>query len=292
MAAEFVQVTKAEAGQKLVRFLERRVDGAVPRSAIMRWIRKGNVRVDKGRCKPFDLVKEGQTVRIPPYKAEETAQHKKLPELPIIYEDDNYLAVCKPAGLPTQGGTGHDDSVADRLLSMFADAHYKPAPAHRLDRDTSGVILAGKSHQGQKDLSDFFAEHGEGGKFYLAEVEGRWPEEDWVELHDKMEKSGSKGREKVVVGSGKDASSSVCPVTIGEKSSLLIVKLHTGRTHQIRVQLSSRGFPIAGDVKYGGQNGKMKLHCLRIDTPWFSVGCLPDWEKLPDISDHYFDKHA
>ncbi|WP_421903303.1 RluA family pseudouridine synthase [Maridesulfovibrio sp.] len=288
MAAEFVQVTKAEAGQKLVRFLERRVDGAVPRSAIMRWIRKGNVRVDKGRCKPFDLVKEGQTVRIPPYKAEETPQHKKLPALPVIYEDENYLAVCKPAGLPTQGGSGHDDSVADRLLSMFADAPYKPAPAHRLDRDTSGVILCGKSHQGQKNLSDFFAEHGEGGKFYLAEVEGHWGYGNWIKLRDKMEKRGPKGREKVVVGSGKDALSSVCPIRVGKKSSMLVVKLHTGRTHQIRVQLSSRGFPILGDVKYGGQKGMMKLHCLRIETPWFTACCPPDWDGLPDISDHYF----
>lgn len=287
MSAEFVKVTKAEAGQKLVRFLERRVNGAVPRSAVMRWIRKGNVRVDKGRCKPFDLVKEGQTVRIPPYQAEKT-QRRSLPTLPIIYEDDNFLAVCKPAGLPTQGGTGHDDSVVDRLLSMFADAPYRPAPAHRLDRDTSGVILAGKSHQGQKDLSDFFAEHGEGGKFYLAQVEGEWPNEDWTELRDKMEKRGPKGREKVVVGSGKDALSAVCPVKVGAKASLLLVKLHTGRTHQIRVQLSSRGFPIVGDGKYGAKKGRMKLHCLRIETNWFTASCLPDWGKLPDISDHYF----
>ncbi|WP_319764264.1 RluA family pseudouridine synthase [Maridesulfovibrio sp.] len=287
MAAEFVEVTKAEAGQKLVRFLERRVDSAVPRSAIMRWIRKGNVRVDKGRCKPFDLVKEGQTVRIPPYQAEET-KGKKLPALPIIYEDDDYLAVCKPAGLPTQGGTGHEDSVADRLLSMFADAPYKPAPAHRLDRDTSGVILAGKSHKGQKNLSVFFAEHGEGGKYYLAEVDGCWPHDDWTELRDMMEKRGPKGREKVVVGSGKEAVSSVCTVKKGEKASLLIVKLHTGRTHQIRVQLSSRGFPIIGDSKYGGKNGSMKLHCLRIETPWFTAFCSPDWDSLPEISECYF----
>ncbi|WP_415713749.1 RluA family pseudouridine synthase [Maridesulfovibrio sp.] len=282
MAAEFVTVTKSEAGQKLIRFLERRVGGAVPRSAIMRWIRKGNVRVDKGRCKPFDLVKEGQAVRIPPYQAEET-KLKQLPALPIIYEDDDYLAVCKPAGLPTQGGTGHDDSVADRLLSMFADAAYKPAPAHRLDRDTSGVILAGKSHQGQKMLSDFFADHGEGGKFYLAQVEGRWPHEGRTELRDKLEKRGAKGREKVFAGAGKDALSSVYPVEAGEKSSLLMVRLHTGRTHQIRVQLSSRGFPIIGDVKYGGRKGKMRLHCLCIKTPWFEAACPPDWKDTVPI---------
>ncbi|TIH17063.1 RluA family pseudouridine synthase [Marinifilum sp. JC120] len=288
MAAEFVKVTKQESGQKLVRFLERRVGSDVPRSAIMRWIRKGNVRVDKGRCKPFDLVKEGQIVRIPPYKADET-QQKKLPALPLIYEDENYLAVCKPAGLPTQGGTGHDDSVADRLLSMFADAPYKPAPAHRLDRDTSGVILAGKSHQGQKNLSDFFAEHGEGGKYYLAQVEGSWDQEGWTELRDKMEKRGPKGREKVEVGSGKEAVSSVCPVKTGEKTSLLIVRLHTGRTHQIRVQLSSRGFPIVGDTKYGGKQGKMKLHCLRIETPWFVAACPSDWDNQPDISEYFFE---
>ncbi|WP_415719595.1 RluA family pseudouridine synthase [Maridesulfovibrio sp.] len=287
MAAEFVEVTKAEAGQKLVRFLERRVGSDVPRSAIMRWIRKGNVRVDKGRCKPFDLVREGQIVRIPPYHAEDF-QQKHLPALSIVYEDDNYLAVCKPAGIPTQGGSGHDDSVADRLLSMFAEASYKPAPAHRLDRDTSGVILAGKSHQGQKNLSDFFAEHGEGGKFYLAQIEGRWPQECWTDLRDKMEKHGPKGREKMQVGSGKEALSSVVPLDVGRDKSLLMVKLHTGRTHQIRVQLSSRGFPIVGDAKYGVAIGRMKLHCLRIKTPWFTASCLPDWDNIPDIPDHIF----
>ncbi|WP_432738196.1 RluA family pseudouridine synthase [Maridesulfovibrio sp. FT414] len=289
MPVEYVTVTGAESGQKLVRFLERRLGSDVPRSAIMRWIRKGNVRVDKGRCKPFDLVEEGQVVRIPPHgEQDETAV--RLPPLPILFEDSDYIAVFKPAGLATQGGTGHTDSVVDRLKSMFADSPYKPAPAHRLDRDTSGVLLAGKSHQGQKNLSDFFAGHGEGGKLYLVQVQGKWPHAGWIELRDLMEKSGPRGREIVHVGAGREAGSSVCPVESGEAVSTLVVRLHTGRTHQIRVQLSSRGFPVAGDVKYGGNAGVMRLHCWRIVTPWFSAECLPEWMKaLPDSFDQTCD---
>ncbi|WP_320171094.1 RluA family pseudouridine synthase [Maridesulfovibrio sp.] len=276
MSAEFVTVTAAESGLKLVRFLERRVGGHVPRSAVMRWIRKGNVRVDKGRCKPFDLVREGQVVRIPPYESQEET-FLKLPALPILYEDDDYLAVCKPAGLPSQGGTGHTDSVAARLASMFADSPYRPAPAHRLDRDTSGVLLAGKSHSGQKNLSEFFADHAAVGKYYLAKVKGKWPHEETVELEDLLEKSGSDGHEKIHAGAGKIALCSVSPVKVEAGTSILAVKLHTGRTHQIRVQLSSRGFPVLGDAKYGGGKGAMKLHCCRIETPWFTAECLPEW---------------
>ncbi|MBI9110731.1 RluA family pseudouridine synthase [Maridesulfovibrio ferrireducens] len=284
MPAEFVTVTSAEAGQKLVRFLERRVDGEVPRSAVMRWIRKGNVRVDKGRCKPFDLVKEGQIVRIPPYRADEPAEKVSREPLEIIYEDENYLAINKPAGLPSQGGTGHDDSVVDRLLSMYADFPFKPAPAHRLDRDTSGVLLAGKSHHGQRALSDMFAS-GEGGKYYLALVRGDWISEGagddgWVEMHDLLEKKEENGNEKMVTGSGKEAHASVLSLGKLENQTLLLIKLHTGRTHQIRVQLSSRGFPIIGDSKYGGGNGAMKLHCWRIETPWFTAQCSPHWDDV------------
>ncbi|WP_031483093.1 RluA family pseudouridine synthase [Maridesulfovibrio frigidus] len=289
MPAELVTVTSAEAGQKLVRFLERRVDGTVPRAAVMRWIRKGYVRVDKGRRKPFDLVKEGQIVRIPPYKADEVAEKVQRAPLEILYEDDDYVAVLKPAGLPSQGGTGHDDSVVDRLLSMYADSPFKPAPAHRLDRDTSGVLLSGKSHRGQKALSDMFA-NGEGGKFYIAEVNGSWvpdvrSESSWTEMRDLLEKSGEAGKERMVTGSGKEALASVLPLSIGDDRSILLVQLHTGRTHQIRVQLSSRGFPIAGDAKYGGSKGAMKLHCWRIATPWFTAQCLPLWDGVEKWKD-------
>lgn len=277
MSAEFVKVTRAESGQKLVRFLERRVGSDIPRSAVMRWIRKGNVRVDKGRCKPFDLVKEGQVVRIPPHGTSEK-KSVKLPPLKIIYEDADYLAVYKPAGLPTQGGTGHEDSIAARLLSMYSDLPYKPAPAHRLDRDTSGVLLAGKSHEGQKNLSDMFSA-GKGGKYYLAVVSGCWLYSEWHDLHDFIEKSGRPGQEKVVTGQGKEALSSVFPLQCGKDKSILLIRLHTGRMHQIRAQLSSRGFPIWGDVKYGStQTGPMLLHCWRIETEWFIAESLPQWD--------------
>ena len=172
---------------------------------------------------------------------------------------------------------------------MYADSPFKPAPAHRLDRDTSGVLLSGKSHRGQKALSDMFA-NGEGGKFYLVEVKGRWVSDDdsegsWTKMRDLLEKSGEAGKEIMVTGSGKEALASVLSLSIGDDSSILLVRLHTGRTHQIRVQLSSRGFPIAGDAKYGGGKGAMKLHCWRIATPWFTAKCLPLWDGVEKLKD-------
>lgn len=285
MPASFVTVTREESGQKLVRFLERRVGDSVPRSAIMRWIRKGDVRVDKGRKKPFDLVKEGQSVRIPPYKStssEKNIRSASAQPLKIIYEDNDILAVYKPCGLPSQDGSGHDDSVASRLKSIYADKVFTPAPAHRLDRDTSGVLLCGKSHTGLKALSEAFQRR-ETDKFYLTEVAGRFDEKDWIVVHDRMEKKGSSGREKVQTGSGKEALALVRTVRCAP-NSLLLIKLMTGRTHQIRVQLASRGYPVLGDAKYGKKyhDSIMRLHCWRIKACGIDVSCMPEWGEVDD----------
>lgn len=286
MPALFVTVTRAEAGQKLVRFLERRVgDRAVPRSAIMRWIRKGDVRVDKGRKKPFDVVREGQIIRIPPYQ-DATAGHSKfkalIKPLEILFENDDVLALNKPCGLPSQGGSGHDDSVVERLKAMYGNSVFSPAPVHRLDKDTSGVLLCGKSHWGLNRLSEVFKNR-KADKYYLAEVSGCFENVCWVTLKDHLEKKGKPGKAHMVTGNGKEALARVKAVSPG-KTSLLLVKLLTGRTHQIRVQLASRGYPIIGDRKYGkkSSDGQMRLHCWRIDSCNVSVSCLPNWCKLDE----------
>eukprot|EP01022_Parablepharisma_sp_SALTPOND_P033942 TRINITY_DN90030_c0_g1_i1.p1 TRINITY_DN90030_c0_g1~~TRINITY_DN90030_c0_g1_i1.p1 ORF type:complete len:296 (-),score=30.07 TRINITY_DN90030_c0_g1_i1:373-1260(-) len=288
MPASFVTVSRAESGQKLVRFLERRVGGDIPRTAIMRWIRKGDVRVDKGRKKPFDIVCEGQVVRIPPHKSAPADQQpaKNLPPLEILFENEDIVALNKPGGLPSQGGSGHDDSVVDRLKSMYTQKTFIPAPAHRLDGDPSGVILCGKSHRGLNSLSEAFRER-RADKYYLAEVLGRFEEEGWMVLEDCIHKKGGAGNARMATGEGKQALALAHCVHSGEKS-LLLIKLLTGRTHQIRVQLASRGFPIIGDAKYGRKSSDsiMRLHCWRIDVDGLSVTSLPDWggryERLLD----------
>ncbi|WP_243544946.1 RluA family pseudouridine synthase [Pseudodesulfovibrio tunisiensis] len=273
-------VSQAEAGQKLVQFLERRLGRSVPRSAIMRWIRKGEVRVDKGRKKPFDRVDAGQTVRIPPFEPGNDSRAvapADAPALKISYHDDQLLAVAKPAGLAAHGGDGITDSVAGRLRLMFPNAEFTPTLAHRLDRDTSGMLLVARTYDVLRELNDLFAA-GKVGKLYLAWVQGRWDEPGVTLLEDRMQKEGAPGRQKVRTGRGKTALAKVMGLVSGRHHSLVAVRLLTGRTHQIRVQLASRNHPIAGDMKYG-EHGRppMRLHCYAIRLPERTLTLPPVW---------------
>jgi len=285
--AQFITVTTAESGQKLLRFLERRLTGDVPRSAIQRWIRKGQVRVDKGRKKPFDRINAGQVVRIPPYTPGEEKPASSRGILVMAYEDDSILAIAKPAGLAAHGGDKIEDSVTARLASLFPDADFMPTLAHRLDKSTSGILLAAKTYRELRKLNDLFAS-GDIGKLYLAWVKGAWKEKEAVLLEDRMQKQGMPGNEKVCTGSGKKALARVMCLICGQRHSLVAVRLLTGRTHQIRVQLAARRHPVIGDRKYGHDNGRgdMRLHCyamkireqtITLEPPWAG-----QWETPPD----------
>ena len=142
---ETLQVTAAEAGQKLLQFLSRRFEE--PQSVLHRWIRTGQVRINGGRAKPFDRVELNDEIRVPPFagagtKAERvpaSSGGKELP--PIVAETADVIVFCKPSGLPVHPGTGHTDSLTTRLEAAFAGSPFIPAPVHRLDRDTSGLLL-------------------------------------------------------------------------------------------------------------------------------------------------------
>lgn len=285
--AQFITVTQAESGQKLLQFLERRLTGDVPRSAIQKWIRKGQVRVDKGRKKPFDRINAGQVVRIPPYTPGETTQAPVEGRLVVAYEDERFMAIAKPAGLAAHGGDKITDSVTARLKTIHAGADFMPTLAHRLDRDTSGLLIAAKSYESLRELNDMFAAN-DVGKLYLAWVSGMWREREPVLLEDRMEKDGIPGQEKVRTGSGKTALAKVMGLVSGPKQSLVAVRLLTGRTHQIRVQLASRRHPVVGDRKYGKGNtrGAMRLHCYAMRIGETTITLPPPWtgkwETPPD----------
>ena len=138
-------VSGEEAGLKVIGLLERHF--GLPKSLLHRWIRTGQVRVNGGRVQPFARVEEGDTVRVPPFaeamagEAGETkAAVQDLPELPIIEEKDGLVAVFKPAGLPTQPGTGHEDSASERLRAMSGDSAFPITPAHRLPHAGPGTL--------------------------------------------------------------------------------------------------------------------------------------------------------
>jgi 23S rRNA pseudouridine955/2504/2580 synthase len=282
-----IEVTPAEDGQKLLTFLERRLPG-VPYAALMRVIRTGQVRVDGGRKKPFFRLAAGSLVRVPPLEPGEAPAPRAHPAgLAIVHRDRDILVVAKPAGLCVQGGTGQTDSVDHRLRALFAGEPFVPALAHRLDRDTSGLLLVGRTHAGVRRLAGLFKSGGIG-KTYLCWVRGVWPHERPVRIKDYLEKGGEAGDpERVRVRrrgqGGRLALAEVLRLLVRGQVSLLAVKLLTGRTHQIRVQLASRGHPLVGDAKYGGPAERkakvsLRLHAFRLALPERAFVLAPDWE--------------
>ena len=273
-------VTPEEDGQKLAQFLQRRLGPSVPGSLVMRLVRKGQVRVDKKRAKPFDRLRTGQVVRIPPVRLDEPDTPVQSAEpLPIVFEAPGVIALAKPAGLPVQPGTGHTDAVSERLRAMYPDAPFTPTPAHRLDRDTSGILLAGTTYKGLRDLQEAFRDHSLH-KDYLAWVRGRMEPESTMEMADAMTKQGPKGKERMRLGHGKAALATVRCLAVRNDCSLVAVRLYTGRTHQIRAQLAARGLPIVGDRKYGQKDDAeaMKLHAWKVQWPdGRCVELLPEW---------------
>lgn len=284
-----LSVSRAEAGQKLLNFLHRRV--SAPTADFHRWIRTGQVRINGARAKAFDRLNEGDMVRIPPF-AERLPSGTGVPSpetsgnrpsrLDIVFENDDLLVLAKPGGLPVQGGTGHRESVASILAEERCGAAFVPAPVHRLDKDTSGLLMAGKTYAAVRLLTDALAGRGEERprKEYLAWVEGDWPDDGPSEMRDRLAKDRREQRVKAVSpgsdsGEAKEARSVVTKlesrVVRGRTCSLLLVHLLTGRTHQIRVQLASRGHAVVGDPWYGTGEGPsretLKLHAFRLSVP-------------------------
>ena len=257
------------AGQRLDNFLFRELKG-VPKTHIYRIIRSGEVRRNKGRIAADDRVESGDVLRIPPIRVSERAAEKAAMPVParvfpVVFEDEAFLALDKPAGVAVHGGSGVSFGVIEPLRQARPQARFREL-VHRLDRETSGLLLIAKKKSALKALQDQFRER-ETGKTYLALVKGRWPERLKVldqPLHKYLLADGER-RVRVVEPGHPDGMRSVTLVKVQrhfaapralesgcpDGLSLLEVTIKTGRTHQIRVHLSHAGYPIAGDDKYG-----------------------------------------
>jgi 23S rRNA pseudouridine955/2504/2580 synthase len=267
-----VAVDENSAGQRLDNFLIRQLKG-VPKTHVYRIIRSGEVRVNKGRAAADTRIALGDIVRLPPVRISEKVAdkaHHPAParEFPVLLEDDHLIALDKPSGVAVHGGSGVSFGVIEQLRQARPTARFLEL-VHRLDRETSGILLVAKKRSALTRLQDQFRER-ETGKTYLALVTGVWPARKKVidaPLHKYLlpPESSAAGagerRVKVVARDDPDGLRSitlvklrqavpVCPGVHGG-FSLLEVTIKTGRTHQIRVHLASEGHPIAGDDKYG-----------------------------------------
>ena len=252
-----VVITEEEQGQRLDNFLIRRCKG-VPKSHIYRILRSGEVRVNSRRVDATYRLCVGDSLRIPPIRIAERPQNevdeaaKERVDLPIIYEDEAMLVIDKPEGIAVHGGSGVSFGVIEALRRQRPQAKYLEL-AHRLDRETSGILLVGKKRLALTALHDMFREHGSGAdKRYLVLVKGRWVNNTQhvkLPLYKYLTEGGE--RRVMVRDDGKASHTIFRLLARWPEMSLLEAQLKTGRTHQIRVHLAHLGFPILGDEKYG-----------------------------------------
>ena len=314
LSAKTITVDEESAGQRLDNFLIKHLKG-VPKTHVYRIIRSGEVRINKGRVEAQTRLNAGDLVMVPPVRLSQGKELGEVPspqdvsppkEFPILLQDEWMLAINKPSGVAVHGGSGVSFGVIEQLRSARPLAKYLEL-VHRLDKETSGILLVAKKRSSLTQLQAQFKGR-ETGKTYLALVRGQWPSNKKVIDLPLLKytvgagDSVSEGERRVKVLAHNDPSG-MRAITLVKLSrlvggySLLEVTIKTGRTHQIRVHLASQGYPIVGDDKYGDfeHNRELKktglkrmfLHAwrLRFNHPNSEKSVLLEAPLPPELQD-------
>ncbi|MGB1360869.1 MAG: RluA family pseudouridine synthase [Alphaproteobacteria bacterium] len=312
MAVEMVTVKPDDADMRLDRWFQKYYD--LNFAMVQKKCRKGEIRLDGKRVKGNERVSAGMVVRVPPMDKKITnpnadkvynPEDAELIKSMVIHKDDDIIAINKPAGIPVQGGTNTLKHIDHLTRYLHRDNQDKPRLVHRLDKDTSGVLLLARNRKSANDLGDLFKRN-KPRKVYWAVIVGE-PDMDSGQISAPLIKKNMGGQEKVVVDEdeGKNAITEFEVLQrMGGVLTLVALYPLTGRTHQLRAHMQYMGTPILGDGKYGGKDSfvsneahtkKMHLHARLIDTGDLNIvadisGHMKDTFKMFDVNiEPHFD---
>jgi 23S rRNA pseudouridine955/2504/2580 synthase len=249
-AVRWIEVGEDEAGQRIDNFLIARLKG-VPKTHVYRILRSGEVRINSKRVQASRKVAAGDRIRVPPVRVAERGEPEHAPhyKLPILFEDEFIIAIDKPAGLAVHGGSGIAHGVIESLRSMRPGARFLEL-AHRLDRETSGILLVAKKRSALVALHEQLRSRGMD-KRYLVGVAGRFRNDKQHVRLALSTRDTAAGKRVSVSEEGQEAETVLRLLERRDDMSLLEAQLLTGRTHQIRVHLAHLRHPVLADDKYG-----------------------------------------
>ncbi len=290
--ARLVAVTQREVGQRIDNYLIRVLKG-VPKTRIYKAVRSGEVRINGSRIKVSQKLIEGDKVRIPPIRYAKENQAAVIPpklldSVPVLFEDEYFIVVNKPAGLAVHGGTGIPYGLIEAFRQLRPKTQFLEL-VHRLDRETSGCLMLAKTRQSLLELQNQLGHERNVGKHYIALVKGDWKGKSksiCLSLRKKVESG--KDKRMVVDPDGQTALSRISAIERFSDATLVNVELLTGRMHQARVHCASSGYPIAGDRLYGDAEFNKKKKTLGLGRLFLHAHKLilkhPITNKPMDIS--------